>query len=86
MSLFGKIVDIAALMGYNETIQFRKGGTAMAVLDGCGAKSWTPTVEERPCPTCGEILEVFSKDGVVTEEVKCPKCGLVIEAGKAFPQ
>lgn len=58
----------------------------MAILDGCSGKSWTPTVQERPCPTCGEDLEVFTKDGVVTEEVTCPKCGLVIEAGKAFPQ
>ena len=57
----------------------------MAILDGCGAKSWTPTLEEKACPTCGAEVEVFTKDDIVTEEVKCPKCGLVIEAGKPFP-
>lgn len=57
----------------------------MAILDGCGAKSWTPTLEEKPCPACGEEIEVFTKDGVVTEDTKCPKCGLEIPAGKAFP-
>ena len=57
----------------------------MAILDGCGAKSWTPTLEEKACPTCAAEEEVFTKDGIVTEEVKCPKCGLVIEAGKPFP-
>ena len=51
----------------------------MAVMDGCEAKYRTPIPEERTCPNCGAVLEVFTVQGKVREEVKCD-CGYVIPA------
>jgi len=33
----------------------------------------TPTLKEKICPVCGEIIEIFSID----TSVKCDKCGFV---------
>ena len=52
----------------------------MAILDGCSGKSWTPTVEERPCPACGEEIEVYTQRGRVVEDAVCEKCGYTIKA------
>ena len=54
----------------------------MAVLDGCVASKLTPILQEVKCPVCGELVEVFTKDGVINDTVKCDKCGYVFEEGK----
>lgn len=51
----------------------------MAVLDGCESKYRTPVPEERTCPKCGKIVEVFTVRGRIMEDAKCP-CGYVFSA------
>ena len=46
----------------------------MAVLDGCESKYRTPVPEERTCPKCGKIVEVFTVRGRIMEDAKGP-CG-----------
>ena len=43
------------------------------MLYGCQSKSRTPTLHEKICPVCGEIIEIFSID----TQVACEKCGFV---------
>ncbi len=45
------------------------------VYEGCpgAARLKTPTLEEKICPVCGNIIELFSVDTAV----KCDKCGFV---------
>ncbi len=43
------------------------------MLDGCQGKPRTPTIEEKICPNCGSIIEIFSID----TEVPCEKCGFI---------
>ena len=43
------------------------------ILDGCQAKPRTPTIHEKKCPNCGEVIELFSVD----TQVACEKCGFV---------
>ena len=43
------------------------------MLDGCQGKPRTPTIEEKICPNCGNIIEIFSID----TEVACEKCGFI---------
>lgn len=45
----------------------------MAILDGCQGKPRTPTITEKVCPQCGNIIEIFSID----TEVACDNCGFV---------
>ena len=40
---------------------------------GCQSKSKDITINERVCPNCGNIIELFSVD----TEVACDKCGFV---------
>lgn len=40
---------------------------------GCQSKSKDITINERVCPHCGNIIELFSID----TEVACDKCGFV---------
>ena len=40
---------------------------------GCQSKSKEITINERVCPHCGNIIELFSVD----TEVACDKCGFV---------
>lgn len=40
---------------------------------GCQSKSKEITINERVCPNCGNIIELFSVD----TEVACDKCGFV---------
>jgi ribosomal protein S27AE len=49
---------------------------AINMLGGCHGtdKLKTPTLEEKTCPNCGNIIEVFSID----TEVACDKCGTVV--------
>lgn len=43
------------------------------IYEGCQGKPKTPTIHEKICPQCGEIIELFSID----TEVACEKCGFV---------
>jgi len=43
------------------------------MFDGCQGKPRTPTIHEKVCPQCGEIIELFSID----TQVACDKCGFV---------
>ena len=43
------------------------------MLEGCQGKPRTPTIHEKICPNCGEIIELFSID----TEMACEKCGFV---------
>jgi len=43
------------------------------MFEGCQGKPRTPTIHEKICPQCGEIIEMFSID----TEMACEKCGFV---------
>ena len=43
------------------------------IYEGCQGKPRTPTIHEKICPQCGEVIELFSID----TEVACEKCGFV---------
>ena len=56
----------------------------MAILDGCEEKKRTPVLKEVKCPKCGEMVEVFLRDGRVVEDSECTECGHVIKEGEMF--
>ena len=43
------------------------------IMNSCQGKPRTPTLEEKRCPQCGNIIEIFSID----TEVRCEHCGFV---------
>ena len=43
------------------------------IMDSCQGKPRTPTIEERRCPQCGNLIEIFSTD----TQVACENCGFV---------
>ena len=43
------------------------------MLDGCQGKPRTPTIIEKVCPHCGNLIEMFSIDS----QMACEKCGFV---------
>jgi len=43
------------------------------MLDGCQGKPRTPTILEKVCPQCGELIELFSID----TQMACEKCGFI---------
>ena len=43
------------------------------IYEGCQGKPRTPTLHEKVCPQCGQIIELFSID----TEVACDNCGFV---------
>ena len=43
------------------------------IMGGCQGKPRTPTIHEKVCPQCGNIIEIFSIDSQMT----CEKCGFV---------
>ena len=43
------------------------------LMDGCQGKPRTPTIHEKICPKCGNIIELFSID----TQVPCEHCGFV---------
>jgi transcription elongation factor Elf1 len=51
----------------------------MASNNRCAGSDGTPKLEERPCPVCGEEVEVFLRKGRICEESVCPKCGYKFE-------
>ncbi len=44
------------------------------VMFGCQGKANSLTIEEKPCPRCGHMIEIFSVD----TEMQCEKCGFTI--------
>ena len=43
------------------------------LMDSCQGKPRTPTLHEKVCPKCGNIIEIFSID----TQVACDHCGFV---------
>ena len=43
------------------------------LMNSCQGKPRTPTLEEKTCPQCGNLIELFSID----TQVSCEKCGFV---------
>lgn len=43
------------------------------IHEGCQGKPRTPTIIEKRCPQCGELIEMFSID----TQMACEKCGFV---------
>ena len=43
------------------------------MLEGCQGKPRTPTIIEKVCPHCGNLIEMFSIDS----QMACEKCGFV---------
>ena len=43
------------------------------MLGGCQGKPRTPTIIEKICPRCGEVIELFPID----TQVSCEKCGFI---------
>ena len=43
------------------------------LMDSCQGKPRTPTIHEKVCPRCGNIIEIFSID----TEVPCDNCGFI---------
>ena len=43
------------------------------MMQGCMAKPTTPTIHEKICPQCGNVIEMFSID----TSMPCEHCGFV---------
>ena len=43
------------------------------IMEGCQAKPKTPTISEKVCPQCGNMIELFSID----TQVPCDRCGFM---------
>lgn len=43
------------------------------IMEGCQAKPKTPTIIEKTCPNCGQMIEMFSID----TQMPCEHCGFV---------
>lgn len=43
------------------------------MLEGCQGKPRTPTIIEKTCPQCGNLIEMFSID----TQMACENCGFV---------
>ena len=43
------------------------------LIEGCQGKPRTPTIHEKICPNCGNVIELFSID----TQVACDRCGFV---------
>ncbi len=43
------------------------------IFHGCMAKPKTPTIHEKICPQCGNVIELFSID----TQMPCDHCGFV---------
>ncbi len=43
------------------------------MLDGCQGRPRTPTIIEKTCPVCGNLIEMFSID----TQMACENCGFV---------
>lgn len=56
----------------------------MAILDGCQEGKHTPMIQEIICPTCGEIIEVFTRDGKTVTDSECPVCKYLVKEGTSI--
>lgn len=45
----------------------------MSIMSGCQGKPTSPTIHEKICPRCGNIIEIFSID----TQIPCDNCGFV---------
>ena len=45
-------------------------------INGCEARHATPVLEERICPDCGEVIEVFTRKGRIISDSTCD-CGYI---------
>lgn len=52
-------------MGDKEMIHCQEARNAITIMDAV-------------CPNCGEIVEIFVKDGAVCTDSACAQCGSVI--------
>lgn len=52
-------------------------------MDGCQEARYAVTIDEMPCPQCGESVEIFIRDGVLAVDAVCDACGHVIPAGSS---
>lgn len=43
------------------------------MMYGCMGKPKTPTIQEKTCPHCGSLIEMFSID----TQMACEKCGFI---------
>ena len=43
------------------------------ITGGCQGKPRTPTIQEKVCPKCGNLIEMFSID----TQMACEKCGFI---------
>ena len=43
------------------------------IIGGCQGKPRTPTIQEKVCPKCGNLIEMFSID----TQMACEHCGFV---------
>ena len=43
------------------------------IFEGCMGKPRTPTIHEKTCPQCGNVIELFSID----TQMPCEHCGFV---------
>ena len=43
------------------------------IFHGCMAKPKTPTIQEKICPQCGNVIELFSID----TQMPCEHCGFI---------
>ena len=60
----------------------------MALLSGCQEGKQTPKLTEVICPECGEVIEVFVRQGGngedagrTRDDAVCDKCGYTIPDG-----
>lgn len=44
------------------------------MLEGCQGKPRTPTIIEKVCPQCGQLVELFSID----TQMACENCGFIV--------
>lgn len=52
-------------------------------MSGCHDARNAVTILEVPCPQCGEIVEVFERDGAFAVDAICEECGYSFEAGES---
>ena len=43
------------------------------IMEGCQARPKTPTIIEKNCPQCGQLIEMFSID----TQMPCEHCGFM---------
>ncbi len=53
----------------------------MAMLETCQEARRNVTIHEMDCPKCRKTMEVFLREGAVTEDTKCEACGYVVPEG-----